>query len=70
MIMWISLYSKAELYGFIYIIFHKHLSDLQWIILMFLDPECIVNQEDFQHKILNWSNLLPLLSLQTSGGAK
>ena len=28
---------------------------------VFLDPQCIVSQEDFQHKILNWSTLLPLL---------
>ena len=28
---------------------------------MFLDPQCTVSKEDFQHKILNWSTLLPLL---------
>ena len=33
---------------------------------VFLDPQCIISQEDFQHKILNWSTLLPLLSLHTS----
>ena len=30
------------------------------------DPQCIVSQEDFQHKILNWSTLLFLLSLHNS----
>ena len=34
--------------------------------LCFKDPQCIVSQEDFQHKILNWSTLLPLLSLHKS----
>ena len=33
---------------------------------MFLDSQCIVSQEDFQHKILNLPILLPLLSLNTS----
>ena len=28
---------------------------------VFLDPKCIIGQEDFQHKILNWSTLLFLL---------
>ena len=52
---------------YIYIvIFGKHLSELFWILLMFLETQCIVSQEDLQHKILNWSNLLPLLSLHTS----
>ena len=32
---------------------------------MFLDSQCIVNQEDSEHKILNWSTLLPLWSLHT-----
>ena len=58
---------KVELYRFIYIvIFGKHLSELYWIVLMFLDPQCIVSQEDLQQKILDWSTLLPLLSLHTS----
>ena len=34
--------------------------------LCFKDPQCIVSQEDFQHNILNWSTLLPLLSLHKS----
>ena len=33
------------------VIFGKHLSELYWIVLMFLDPQCIASQ-DFQHKIL------------------
>ena len=37
---------------------------------MFLDPQCTVSQEDFQHKIPNWSTLLPLLSLHTSRAVK
>ena len=28
-------------------------------ITVFLDPQCIVSQKDLQHKILNWSTLLP-----------
>ena len=28
-------------------------------ITVFLDPQCIVSQEDLQHKILNWSTFLP-----------
>ena len=44
---------KAELYHFIYIVvFGKHLFELYWIVLMFLDPGCIVSQY-FQHKTLN-----------------
>ena len=35
---------------------------------VFLDSQCIVSQLDFQHKILNWSALLPLLSLHASKG--
>ena len=35
-----------------------------------LDPQCIVSQEDFQHKIVIWSILLPLLSLHTSRAGK
>ena len=38
---------KAELYPYIYIvIFGKHLVELFWSVLMFLDPQCIVSQED------------------------
>ena len=38
---------KAELYRYIYIvIFGKHLAELFWSVLMFLDPQCIVSQED------------------------
>ena len=41
---------KAELYRYIYIvIFGKHLAELYWIVLMFLDPQCIVSQEDVYH---------------------
>ena len=41
---------KAELYRYVYIvIFGKNLSKCYWI----------VSQEDLQHKILNWSTLLP-----------
>ena len=29
---------------------------------MFLDPQWIVIQGNFQHKILNWSTLLPYLA--------
>ena len=50
---------KAELYRFIYIaVFGKHLSELYWIVLTFLDPQCIVSLEDFQNRILNLSTLL------------
>ena len=34
--------------------------------LCFKDPQCVVSQEDFQHKILNLSTFLPLLSLHKS----
>ena len=64
---------KAELYCYTYIvIFGKQLSELYWIVLMFLDPQSIVNvsQEDSQHKILNWSILLPLFSLHKSRAGK
>ena len=62
---------NAELHRYIYIaIFGKHLSELYWIVLMFLDPQCIVSLEDFQHKILNSSTFLPLLSLHTSRAGK
>ena len=58
---------KVELYSFIYIvIFGKHLSELYWIVLMFLNPQCIVSQKDLQQKIVDWSTLHPLLSLHTS----
>ena len=33
---------------------------------VFQDLQCIVSQEDFQHKILDCSTLLTLLSLHTS----
>lgn len=50
---------KAELYRDIYIvILGKHLSELCWIILMFLDSQWILTQGNIQHKILNWSFLL------------
>ena len=56
-------HAKVELYCFIYIIiFGKHLSELYWIVLIFLDPQCIATQEDFQHKNLYWSTLPLLLS--------
>ena len=58
---------KVELHCYIYIVISgKHESELHWIVLTFLDPQCIVSQEDFQHKILNWSTLVSLLSLYTS----
>ena len=59
---------KAELYRYICIvIFGKHLSELYFIVIdVFLYPQCIVSQEDFQHEILNWSALLFLLFLHTS----
>ena len=44
--------------------FLKVLQDLN----AFLDPQCIISQLDFQHKILNWSTLFPLLSLHASKG--
>ena len=37
---------------------------------VFLDTQCIVSQEDFQHKILNWSTVFPLFSLHTSSVGK
>ena len=56
---------KTESCRYIHIvIFGKILSKL------FLDPQCIIGKEDFQHKILNWSNLLPSLSLHTSRARK
>ena len=64
----------AELYRYVYIvIFGKHLSQLYWIVLKFLDLQWIVSQEDFQNKILNWSILQPFspaLSQQTSRARK
>ena len=61
---------KAELYCYIYIVvFGKHLLELHWTVLS-LGPQCIVSQEDFQHKTLTWSNLLPLLFLHTSRAGK
>ena len=33
---------------------------------MFQDPKRVVTQEDFQHKILNWSTLLPSCPYNTS----
>lgn len=54
---------KAELYRYIYIvILGKHLSELCWIILMFLDSQWILTQGNIQHKILNWSFLLLFFS--------
>ena len=37
---------------------------------MFLDPQFIANQEDFQHKILSWSNPPPLLAPTYIQGTK
>ena len=42
------------------VIFGKHVKITLDYIHVFLDPPCIVNQEEFQHKILHWSTL-PLL---------
>ena len=39
-------------------------------IRLFLDLQFIVNQEKFQHKILNWWTFLSLLSLHTSMAEK
>ena len=39
-------------------------------IIVFLDPQCIVSKEDVQHKVQNWSTLLPLLSLHASRAGK
>ena len=39
-------------------------------ITMFVDPQFIGSQEDFQNEILNWSILLPFLSLHTSRAGK
>ena len=36
---------------------------------VFLDPQYIVSQEEFQHKILSWSTLLPHLYLHTIRGS-
>ena len=60
-------YVKAELYRYIYIVSVRIILDC---ISVFLDPQCIVSQEDFQHKTLNRSTLLPLLSLHTSRSGK
>ena len=58
-----------ELYYYIYIVtFGKHRSDLCGN--LFLDPQCIVSQEEFQYKTLNWSTLFPLLPLHTSRAGK
>ena len=39
---------KAELYRYIFIvIFGNHVSELYWIVLMFIDPQHNVSQEDF-----------------------
>ena len=54
-------YFKVELYCCIYIlIFGKYLTT-SGCINVCLDPQCIVSQGNFQHKILNWSTLLPIL---------
>ena len=39
-------------------------------VIVFLDPQCFGSQEVFQHKTLNWSTLLFLLSLHTSRAEK
>ena len=55
---------KGELNRYIYVaIFGKHVRIILDCLNVFLDPQYMVSQEDFQPKILNWSTLLPLLSL-------
>ena len=46
---------KEDLYRYIYIvIFVNIIRIILDCINVFLDPQCIVSQEDFQHKTLNW----------------
>ena len=64
---------KLQLYRYIYIVFFsKSVSELYWIVLIFLDPLgiVIVSLEDFQQKILSWSTFLPTLSIHTRKGRK
>ena len=49
---------KVELYRYFYIVIFDQNFIGYYINIcqnyMFLDFQCIVNQKDFQHKILNW----------------
>ena len=47
-----------------------NICQLHWMYECFLDPQCIVRQGDFQHKLPNWSTLFPLLSFHTSRAEK
>ena len=53
---------KAESDRYIYIVFFGKQTSVRIILdsIVFLDSQCIVSQEDLQHKILNWSTLLAL----------
>ena len=66
-----DIHFKAELYHHIYCYLWKtSVRIILDCINIYLDPQWIVSQEVFQLKILNWSALLPLLSLHTSRAGK